>query len=147
MGHDQGPDSVSHREADGQGKKHTIPAGHDLTASQGGTGRILEYFGPGVFNQSCTGKSDVLSELGALKPCLSGLATISNMGAEVGATTSTFPYTPNMRAYLHATGRAPVAHAADQAAANGFLEADEGVEYDEVIEIVTFRFLLGCRCR
>jgi len=73
--------------------------------------------------------------------CLPGLATISNMGAEVGATTSTFPYTPNMRAYLHATGRAPVAHAADQAAANGFLAADEGAEYDEVIEIVIFHFL------
>lgn len=58
------------------------------------------------------------------------------MGAEVGATTSTFPYTPNMRAYLHATGRAPVAHAADKAAANGFLAADEGAEYDEVIDIV-----------
>ena len=78
-----------------------------------------------------------------LKRHLSGLATISNMGAEVGATTSTFPYTPNMRAYLHATGRAPVAHAADQAAANGFLAADEGVEYDEVIEIVIFLFVRG----
>jgi len=62
------------------------------------------------------------------------------MGAEVGATTSTFPYTPNMRAYLHATGRAPVAHAADRAAANGFLAADKGAEYDEVIEIVTLHF-------
>lgn len=58
------------------------------------------------------------------------------MGAEVGATTSTFPYTPNMRTYLHATGRASVAHAADQAATNGFLAADEGAEYDEVIDIV-----------
>ncbi|KAF9650664.1 aconitate hydratase [Thelephora ganbajun] len=85
---------------------------------KGGTGRIPEYFGPGVFRQSCT-----------------GLATISNMGAEVGATTSTFPYTQNMRSYLHATERAPVAHAADQAAADGFLAADEGAEYDEVIEI------------
>lgn len=66
----------------------------------------------------------------------SGLATIANMGAEVGATTSTFPYTQNMRAYLNATGRAPVARAADEAAANGFLSADEGAEYDEVIEIV-----------
>ena len=65
-----------------------------------------------------------------------GLATISNMGAEVGATTSTFPYTPNMRAYLHATGRGPCARAADRAAANGFLAADEGAEYDEVIDIV-----------
>ncbi|KAI0724381.1 aconitate hydratase [Cerioporus squamosus] len=85
---------------------------------RGGTGAILEYFGPGVFNQSCT-----------------GLATVANMGAEVGATTSTFPYTPGMRAYLQATGRAPVARAADQAAASGFLAADEGAEYDELIQI------------
>ncbi|KAI6158751.1 aconitase family-domain-containing protein [Pisolithus thermaeus] len=85
---------------------------------RGGTGRILEYFGPGVHTQSCT-----------------GLATIANMGAEVGATTSTFPYTANMRAYLHATGRGPVARAADEAASRGYLKADEGCEYDEVIEI------------
>jgi homoaconitase len=85
---------------------------------KGGTGRIIEYFGPGVASQSCT-----------------GLATISNMGAEVGATTSTFPYTANMRSYLEATGRAPVARAADEAARAGFLAADEGAEYDEVIEI------------
>ncbi|KAH9075839.1 aconitate hydratase [Lactarius deliciosus] len=82
---------------------------------KGGTGRILEYFGPGIFNQSCT-----------------GLATIANMGAEVGATTSTFPYTPSMRAYLHATRRGPVARAADEAAAKGFLSADAGAEYDEI---------------
>ncbi|RPD63118.1 aconitate hydratase [Lentinus tigrinus ALCF2SS1-7] len=85
---------------------------------RGGTGAILEYFGPGVFNQSCT-----------------GLATVANMGAEVGATTSTFPYTPRMRAYLQATGRAPVALAADKAAANGYLAPDEGAEYDELIQI------------
>jgi homoaconitase len=54
------------------------------------------------------------------------------MGAEVGATTSTFPYTDNMRSYLQATGRAGVA----KAAAKGFLSSDEGAEYDEVIEIV-----------
>lgn len=58
------------------------------------------------------------------------------MGAEVGATTSTFPYSENMRSYLQATGRAGVAKAADAAAAQGFLSADEGAEYDEVIEIV-----------
>ncbi len=58
------------------------------------------------------------------------------MGAEVGATTSTFPYCDNMRSYLHATGRGPVAHAADAAGSSGFLQADEGAEYDEVIEIV-----------
>lgn len=61
------------------------------------------------------------------------------MGAEVGATTSTFPYTSHMRAYLHATGRAPVATAADEAAKTGYLAADEGVEYDEVIDIVRGR--------
>lgn len=61
---------------------------------------------------------------------------MANMGAEVGATTSTFPYTPGMRSYLAATGRAPVAYAADQAAAQGFLSPDEGAQYDEVIEIV-----------
>lgn len=66
----------------------------------------------------------------------SGLATIANMGAEVGATTSTFPYSPNMRAYLNATGRAPVAAAADAAAAQGFLSADKNAEYDDVIDIV-----------
>jgi len=59
------------------------------------------------------------------------------MGAEVGATTSTFPYSENMRSYLHATGRGPVANAADEAAANGFLSADAGAEYDELIEIVS----------
>lgn len=58
------------------------------------------------------------------------------MGAEVGATTSTFPYTPGMQAYLRATGRTPLANAADEAAAKGFLSADEGAEYDQVIEIV-----------
>ncbi|KAF7310693.1 PH domain-containing protein [Mycena chlorophos] len=85
---------------------------------RGGTGRILEYFGPGVHAQSCT-----------------GLACVANMGAEVGATTSTFPYTDAMRAYLNATGRAPVARAADEAAAQGFLSPDEGTEYDQFIEI------------
>jgi homoaconitase len=65
------------------------------------------------------------------------LATVANMGAEVGATTSTFPYTPNMEAYLHATARGPVAQAAGDAALKGFLAADEGVEYDDVIEVVS----------
>jgi aconitase A len=70
-----------------------------------------------------------------------GLATIANMGAEVGATTSTFPYTARMQAYLHATRRGPVARAADEAAAKGFLSADAGAEYDELIEIVSRRHL------
>ena len=58
------------------------------------------------------------------------------MGAEVGATTSTFPYPPRMRAYLQATGRGPIAQAADEAAANGYLAPDEGAEYEELIQIV-----------
>jgi homoaconitase len=66
------------------------------------------------------------------------LATVSNMGAEVGATTSTFPYTQAMREYLHATRRGPVAKAADWASARGFLSADEGVEYDQVIDVVSY---------
>ena len=65
-----------------------------------------------------------------------GLATVANMGAEVGATTSTFPYTPRMRAYLAATNREPVAAAADRALRQGFLAADEHAEYDELIQIV-----------
>ena len=59
------------------------------------------------------------------------------MGAEVGATASTFPYTANMRAYLQATGRSAVARAADEAASQGYLSADQGAEYDEVIEVVS----------
>ncbi|KAG9006867.1 aconitate hydratase [Tulasnella sp. 427] len=85
---------------------------------RGGTGAILEYHGPGVHAQSCT-----------------GLATIANMGAELGATTSTFPYTEAMRNYLIATGRAPVARAADEAKKKGFLERDEGAEWDDLVEI------------
>lgn len=60
------------------------------------------------------------------------------MGAEVGATTSTFPYSPNMRSYLRATGRSAVAEAADAAAEKGYLAADDGAEYDEVIDIVGY---------
>ncbi|KAH9486736.1 Homocitrate dehydratase, mitochondrial [Psilocybe cubensis] len=86
---------------------------------RGGTGSILEYYGPGVTSQSCTDKTST------------GLATIANMGAEVGATTSTFPYSSNMREYLKATGRASVAASADQAASQGFLSADEGAQYDD----------------
>src|SRR5437867_5851673 len=59
---------------------------------KGGTNRILEYFGPGARTISCTGK-----------------ATITNMGAELGATTSLFPYDERMDVYLRATGRADLA--------------------------------------
>lgn len=85
---------------------------------RGGTGYIVEYFGPGVELLSCT-----------------GMATICNMGAEIGATTSTFPYHDAHRRYLEQTGRGPIAGAADAALAHGLLRADEGAEYDKVIEI------------
>ncbi|KNC85670.1 aconitate hydratase, mitochondrial [Sphaeroforma arctica JP610] len=87
----------------------------------GGTGHIFEYFGEGVESLSCT-----------------GMATICNMGAEMGATTSVFPYTPSMHDYLVATGREQVATQAD-AFQNELLRADEGCEqaqvYDRVVEI------------
>ncbi|NNE28537.1 MAG: aconitate hydratase, partial [Saprospiraceae bacterium] len=63
---------------------------------KGGTGAIVEYFGPGAESLSCTGKG-----------------TICNMGAEIGATTSTFGYDESMGRYLRATGRADVAELAD----------------------------------
>ena len=85
---------------------------------QGATNHIIEYFGPGTESLSCT-----------------GMATICNMGAEVGATTSLFPFTHNMHSYLAATGRAHIADAASAASAHGFLRPDEGAEYDKVIEI------------
>lgn len=86
---------------------------------RGGTGYIVEYFGEGVETLSCT-----------------GMATICNMGAEIGATTSTFPYMPAHRRYLEQTGRGPIADAADVALGkHGFLKADAGAQYDEVLEI------------
>lgn len=86
---------------------------------RGGTGYIVEYFGEGVKSLSCT-----------------GMATICNMGAEIGATTSTFPYQEAHRRYLIQTNRAPIAEAADVASKQfNFLSADEGAEYDKVIEI------------
>ena len=63
----------------------------ELTVS-GGTNAIIEYFGPGAASISCTGK-----------------ATITNMGAELGATTSVFPYDERMERYLRATGRGDLA--------------------------------------
>ena len=68
----------------------------DILTVKGGTGAIVEYFGPGALSLSCTGKG-----------------TICNMGAEIGATTSTFGYDDSMRRYLSATGRAEVVAAAD----------------------------------
>lgn len=83
---------------------------------KGGTGAVVEYYGPGVDTLSAT-----------------GMATICNMGAEIGATTSIFPYTASMASYMRATGRKELADAADVHKA--FLRADEGVQYDKVIEI------------
>jgi len=86
-----------------------------LTVS-GGTGAIVEYFGPGVTSLSCT-----------------GMGTICNMGAEIGATTSVFPYNERMSKYLRATGRAGIADVADKH--KDFLTADANCTYDRVIEI------------
>jgi aconitate hydratase len=89
---------------------------------KGGTGAIVEYFGEGAIAMSCTGKG-----------------TICNMGAEIGATTSTFGYDESMSRYLSATGRADVAAAAD--AVKEHLTADPEVYanpekyFDQVIEI------------
>ena len=89
---------------------------------RGGTGFVIEYHGPGVDTLSCT-----------------GMATICNMGAEVGATTSLFPFSNSMVPYLDATGREHVAKAAAEIASAGgsrsLLRADQGVEYDQLITI------------
>jgi aconitate hydratase len=83
---------------------------------KGGTNRIIEYFGEGTESLSCTGK-----------------ATICNMGAELGATCSVFPYDQRMGDFLRATDRAELADLADQN--TDLLIADEGANYDEVYEI------------
>ncbi|KAJ3385013.1 Aconitate hydratase mitochondrial [Lobulomyces angularis] len=83
---------------------------------KGGTGAIVEYFGPGVESLSCT-----------------GMATICNMGAEIGATTSLFPYNKRMADYLVATKRSDIANLANSFQQN--LVPDEGARYDSVIEI------------
>jgi len=79
-----------------------------ILTAKGGTGAIVEYFGEGAQSLSCTGKG-----------------TICNMGAEIGATTSTFPFDDSMVRYLNATGRADVAELASQNAE--LLRADDDV--------------------
>ena len=89
---------------------------------KGGTGAIVEYFGEGAKNLSCTGKG-----------------TICNMGAEIGATTSTFGYDASMERYLRATDRAEIADEANKIKA--YLTGDDEVYanpeayFDQVIEI------------
>ncbi|NDP28551.1 MAG: aconitate hydratase [Flavobacterium sp.] len=94
----------------------------DILTVKGGTGAIVEYFGEGALNMSCTGKG-----------------TICNMGAEIGATTSTFGYDDSMRRYLASTGRQDVVDAADTVAS--YLTGDAEVYanpehyFDQLIEI------------
>lgn len=94
----------------------------EILTVKGGTGAIVEYFGPGATAMSCTGKG-----------------TICNMGAEIGATTSTFGYDESMERYLRSTDRADVADAAN--AVKSYLTADPEVYanpeqyFDQVIEI------------
>ena len=89
---------------------------------KGGTGAVVEYFGEGAISMSCTGKG-----------------TICNMGAEIGATTSTFGYDESMSRYLKATGREEIANLAD--GIKQYLTGDEEVYanpqnyFDQVIEI------------
>ncbi len=93
-----------------------------IVSAKGGTGAIVEYFGEGAIAMSCTGKG-----------------TICNMGAEIGATTSTFGYDTSMERYLRATDRDDVADAAN--AIKDYLTGDAEVYahpenyFDQVIEI------------
>jgi aconitate hydratase len=94
----------------------------DILTVKGGTGAIVEYFGEGAISLSCTGKG-----------------TICNMGAEIGATTSTFGYDDSMRRYLAATGRQDVVDAADAIAehltGDSEVYANPEAYFDQVIEI------------
>ncbi|KQC29585.1 aconitate hydratase [Flagellimonas eckloniae] len=94
----------------------------DILTAKGGTGAIVEYFGEGATSMSCTGKG-----------------TICNMGAEVGATTSTFGYDESMDRYLRATDRADVADAAfavkEHLTADAEVYANPDDYFDQLIEI------------
>jgi aconitate hydratase len=94
----------------------------EILTAKGGTGAIVEYFGPGATAMSCTGKG-----------------TICNMGAEIGATTSTFGYDASMERYLRATDRAEVADEANKVkehlTADAEVYANPEQYFDQVIEI------------
>jgi aconitate hydratase len=90
---------------------------------KGGTGAIVEYKGEGVNSLSCT-----------------GMATICNMGAEIGATTSLFPFNHRMVDYLNATNRSKIGKYAQDFQHN--LKADANAEYDEHITIVSYQYRL-----
>ncbi len=94
----------------------------DILTVKGGTGAIVEYFGEGAISLSATGKG-----------------TICNMGAEIGATTSTFGYDNSMRRYLAATGRQEVVDAADKIAeyltGDAEVYANPAAYFDQLIEI------------
>lgn len=94
----------------------------DILTVKGGTGKIIEYFGPGASSISCTGK-----------------ATITNMGAELGATNSVFPYDQMMADYLKATGRSELADLATQQTSQLTADPEVYVDperfYDQIIEI------------
>ena len=93
-----------------------------IVSAKGGTGAIVEYFGEGAIGMSCTGKG-----------------TICNMGAEIGATTSTFGYDESMERYLRATERADVADAAntvkEHLTGDAEVYANPENYFDQVIEI------------
>lgn len=93
-----------------------------IVGAKGGTGYIVEYFGEGAVSMSCTGKG-----------------TICNMGAEIGATTSTFGYDDSMKRYLEATGRADVAELAEgvkeHLTADPEVYANPEPYFDQLIEI------------
>ena len=94
----------------------------DIRTVKGGTGAIVEYFGDGAISLSATGKG-----------------TICNMGAEIGATTSTFGYDDSMRRYLAATGRQEVVDAANKIAehltGDAEVYANPAAYFDQLIEI------------